>query len=163
MDAHRDRFRDPRGRLTDFAGFDVLVVCPRCGGCAVSRPLPGDAPALVRPRRLTCPGCGRTASWGAGGDGPHRGGVVVGGDVDPHFRLPLWLRDSCCGGHVLWAWNAEHLDVLEDYVAARRRERGTVAAGGRTSMLEKLPTWMKTAKNRDELGRTLRRLRATLP
>lgn len=87
--------------------------------------------------------------------------MLVGADVDPHFRLPLWLTVSCCGGHTLWVWNVEHLDVLEGYIGARLRERGPVEGHGRASMLEKLPTWMKLAKNRDELLKAIDRLRAT--
>jgi hypothetical protein len=83
--------------------------------------------------------------------------------MDPHFWWPLWLRASCCGGRTLWAWNVEHLDVLEGYIGAQLRERGTAERWGQTSMLEKLPTWMKTAKNRDELLKVIGRLRATLP
>ncbi|MGI5171658.1 hypothetical protein ACQEU3_45665 [Spirillospora sp. CA-253888] len=39
---------------------------------------------------------------------------------------PLWLQRSCCG-HVLWAYNVRHLDLLESYAAAKLREGRTVS------------------------------------
>jgi len=83
----------------------------------------------------------------------------VSGPNDPYFGLPLWLSTACCG-HVLWAYNAEHLDRLEDYVSARLRERGPIV--GSMSMLERLPRWIKEAKHRDDLLRTIHRLRTAL-
>ena len=90
------------------------------------------------------------------------GSAVFGGPVDPYFRRPVWLQASCCG-HVLWAYNVRHLDLLEAYVAAKLRERGDVAAGAPASLVERLPRWLKAAKNRAEVLRTIRRLRSTLP
>jgi hypothetical protein len=160
----RERFRDPRGRVEQFARFDVLVVCPRCGGCGVSRSSPQDNPWLMWwPRRVSCLGCGYADDWPRLDGRARSRGVADGAEVDPHFWLPLWLRASCCGGNRLWAWNAEHLDVLESYIGARLRERGALERWGSTSMLEKLPAWMKTAKNRDELLKVTARLRTTLP
>jgi hypothetical protein len=85
---------------------------------------------------------------------------VWGGQVDPFFRLPLWLTAECCGGHTLWAFNERHLDLLEAFVAARLRERGT-GPGGLT-LVARLPTWLKRAKHRGEILRVIRRLRASL-
>jgi hypothetical protein len=81
--------------------------------------------------------------------------------VDPMFGLPWWLRVECCGGQMFWACNVEHLTVLEGYVGAQLRERGQTH--GCVSMLEKLPTWMKAAKNRHELLKVIARLKTTLP
>ncbi|MFG1943163.1 hypothetical protein [Nonomuraea sp. NPDC048826] len=106
-------------------------------------------------RRLSCGGCGYLKDETVGS-------VVVGAPVDPFFRRPLWLR-ARCRGHVLWAYDAQHLDLLEAYVAAKLRERGGVAPGAPASLVERLPTWLKSAKNRAEISRTIRRLRLTLP
>jgi hypothetical protein len=88
--------------------------------------------------------------------------AVIGGPVDPYFQRPVWLQGDCCG-HVLWAYNVRHLDLLEAYVAAKLRERGELVPWAPTSLVERLPTWLKTAKNRAEVLRTIRRLRSTLP
>jgi hypothetical protein len=78
---------------------------------------------------------------------------------DDYFGLPLWLQTRCCG-HVLWANNEGHLLFLERYVGAKLRERVPNRNG---SLPSRLPTWIKLARNRDELLRCLARLRASLP
>lgn len=88
--------------------------------------------------------------------------AVVGSPVDPYFQRPVWLQASCCG-HVLWAYNVRHLNLLEAYVAAKLRERGELVPWAPTSLVERLPAWLKAAKNRTEVLRTIRRLRSTLP
>jgi hypothetical protein len=90
------------------------------------------------------------------------GSFAVGGPVDPFFRCPLWLQTDC-RGQVLWAYNERHLDVLETYVGARLRERGHGAGLGQpTSMVERLPPWLTSAKNRHTVQRGIKRLRASL-
>jgi hypothetical protein len=155
-----DRFRDPLVWVERFAD-KVLVRCPACGECAIvldhlgapeyqaSR---GDRGLAAR-RRLRCHACGRSKD-------SFPSERVLGGPVDPYFRLPLWLQADCCG-KLLWAYNAEHLDLLESYVAARLRERR--ATPGSMSMVARLPAWLKSAKHRDEILRAIRRLRLSLP
>lgn len=142
-----DRVQDPLVRVEEFAD-EVLVRCPACDGCAV---VLADQAARYR---LRCLGCGlakdRSPAERMFGAPP----------ADPYFRLPLWLRADCCG-EVLWAYNGEHLDLLESYVAARLRERR--ASPGSMSMLARLPAWLKSAKNRAEILRVIGRLRASLP
>ena len=152
------RFRDRRERKYRYDFVDeVLVRCPRCDGCAVVLAQPGteDAGVLDLRRRLRCAACGYVKDETVGS-------AVVGGPVDPFFRRPLWLQAGCCG-QVLWAYNVRHLDLLESYVAARLRERGDVVAGAPASLVERLPTWLKTAKNRAEVLRTIGRLRSATP
>lgn len=156
------RYQDPGTPLFRLAER-VLVRCPRCAARAIvlahagtpeHRRAPGPGGQWETRRRLLCGACGLArdeflCSW------------EVGRPVDPYFRTPLWLRADCRGGRTLWAYNAEHLDILESYVTARLRERPASPAG--MTMLEHLPAWLKAAGHRDEVVRTLRRLRATLP
>jgi hypothetical protein len=79
---------------------------------------------------------------------------------DPYFGLPLWLVADC-RGHALWAYNTEHLDLLESFVSARVREPGRRLPAARSSLIEKLPSWMKQAKHRDDILRAIARLRST--
>lgn len=145
------RFRDGGSYLYQWAKPEVLVVCPRCSGRAVVHgQFPGGA-------RLTCSHCvlaqqSKPASrWG--------------GPVDPWFSLPLWIQTRF-GNQTLWAYNARHLSVLADFVSAEHRERGPtpVCPGGprmsTMSMIEKLPHWMKSRKNRDRLLRSMEALEA---
>lgn len=58
----------------------------------------------------------------------------------------------------MWANNEEHLDYLESYVGAPLRER----PDGPSGLSWYLPAWMKAAKHRNEVLRSLARLRASL-
>lgn len=84
-------------------------------------------------------------------------GAVPGGSEDPFFRRPLWLQTRCVG-HILWAYNEEHVHELSAYVAARLRERG--ASRPTTAMFARLPPWMKRSDNRSEILAGLETLRA---
>ncbi|MGW4892517.1 hypothetical protein ACWEQL_09655 [Kitasatospora sp. NPDC004240] len=152
------RFTDPGVRVHEFAD-EVLVRCPACGGCALVLARLGECEHRwiggreYTRRRLRC-GCGYVRDEFQDCRG-------FGGPVDPYFRLPLRLVADCCGGRRLWAYNLAHLDLLEGYIGATLRERAAVP--GSMSMVERLPAWMKSAKHRDELLRTIRRLRASVP
>lgn len=76
------------------------------------------------------------------------------------FGAELWLQAVCCGGRLLWANNAAHLDYLADYVAGELRE--DLAGMTYKPLSSKLPKWMKEAKHRDEVLSHLARLRKTL-
>lgn len=172
VDGDLNRFAEPE---VDPAWLDpVLVVCPRCAARATVR---GDRSRA----RLVCEACGLARTW----DGDHLH-VLVGGApmvldrgehawVDPdtgrgvrtfvepqgadaRFGAPLWLRSECCGGQLVWANNTAHLDYLEAYVMARLRED----TPGPAPLSAKLPAWMKSAKNREEVSKHLSRLRRRL-
>ncbi|MBB3734015.1 hypothetical protein [Nonomuraea dietziae] len=66
-------------------------------------------------------------------------------DAACYAGLELWLQTPC-RNHVLWAYDAEHLDFLERYVRAFIREREPNRNG---SLASRLPAWLKDAKNRD--------------
>lgn len=174
-----ERFRDS----TTWPGrWPALVRCPRCDGCARVTPVGDERRSVVR---LTCPSCALVREGRSGG--PARGELRLGplddgrpwrDDATREIHTwpataetvhPLWLRASCCGGEVLWAANAEHLEYLADYVGADLRERpeGVPLPSGRTwvgkGLSAKLPDWMKAAKHRDEVLATIAKLRATLP
>ncbi|MGW6707350.1 hypothetical protein ACWGDE_20990 [Streptomyces sp. NPDC054956] len=163
--AEPSRHRDPGMALDRFAER-VLVACPRCGGRALVTPRPG-LPALAyytellfRPRRLICSHCGALAEWEPEAEGNGLRGVTLGGTEDPFFRRPLWLQTRCAG-HVLWAYNEEHVDELAAYVGARLRERG--AWSPTRAMFPRLPAWMKVSGNRSEVLAGLDTLRALAP
>jgi hypothetical protein len=139
----QERFRDGGSALSSWTEPEVLVVCPRCSERAVVRR--GDG----TDRRLTCSHCAlardcpaTTSTWGE--------------PVDPWFGEPLWLRADF-REHTVWAFNPGHLKVLRDFVAADLRER-TPTEGAVLSMLEKLPDWMTSAKNRADVLAVLDRL-----
>lgn len=158
----RERFLDEGTRIYDFYD-EFLVVCPKCGGRAKVvideaefAKLPQKKTLKFRnnffaPRRLICTNCLHRDFWKGSQ-------ILTGAGVDWYFRLPLWLETACCGER-LWAYNEKYLDLLENYVAAKLRER---TKAGRSSFLSKLPKWIKTAKNRDEILKAIGKLRAKL-
>jgi hypothetical protein len=166
-----DRFQDPAWRLWRFAQ-EILVSCVRCGGRAVVVVHPDHRERhryaiglLMAPHRLSCPGCGHSKDWlprlARASDRHVSGGRAVphlSGPDDPFFGFPLWLQRSCCGGRVFWAYNLAHLELVEGYVRARHRERGSWTGSG--SLVERLPTWIKAASNRDEILAAIQQLRA---
>ncbi|MFF6772022.1 hypothetical protein ACFY8W_00460 [Streptomyces sp. NPDC012637] len=83
-------------------------------------------------------------------------GAVLGGSEEPFFQRPLWLQ-ARCAGHILWAYNEEHVDELSAYVGARLRERGGWQST--MSMIPRLPAWMKRSDNRAEVLAGLETLR----
>lgn len=73
---------------------------------------------------------------------------------DPFLNLPLWL--SCnIKKHTFWAYNYEHLEYLKRYIQAKLRTRHN---GAYSSMLERLPNWIKSEKNRGELIKQIEKL-----
>lgn len=155
-----ERFHDPGDRLEAFLD-EVLVCCPRCAGPARVTPTPvvdGRARAAwLADRRLVCAGCALTRAWPAPGA---RRECLTGAAVDPWFRLPLWLRTDVVG-HVLWAYNLRHLTMLEGYIGATQRTKDRTP-GMIHTMLNRLPTWMKEARHRDELLVAIGRLRGSV-
>ncbi|BCJ48340.1 hypothetical protein GCM10010168_77340 [Actinoplanes ianthinogenes] len=146
------RFLDPSTRLYALAADDIEVVCPRCAARALVVPQRVDGTSVLSwPRRLICTSCASTASWSPRGQASHWGAPV-----DPFFQLPLWLQADCCG-RTLWAFNEAHLTLLHDYVAAHLRERARADPG--LTLVARLPRWVKAAKHRDEVLRTITRLR----
>jgi hypothetical protein len=106
--------------------------------------------------QVECPRCHRlarsTQHW-----------ISVGAPEDPYFGLPLLIQAPCCD-EVLWAYNFRHLEVLGALVGAsvRERERGALARGevvSNSTLLARLPRWMKAAKNRDAVVRCIDKLR----
>lgn len=155
------RFQDPRKPLWSFAR-EILVRCPRCDGRASVHPesLPEDGlPPYWAPRRLACPSCSFVDRWTMPWSDDHRYRIPphFSGPDDPYFGISLWLATDC-RGHILWAYNVEHLDLLEAYVSAGLRQRGSFPGG--MTLVERLPAWIKDSKHRGAVVAGIKRLRA---
>jgi hypothetical protein len=153
-----ERHRDGRS-IYDFLG-EALVVCPRCAHVALSRATDPASTDLFAPRRLTCDHCGQTRSSEGGSIRHQRRRAPA---LDAYFGLPVWLQARCCG-ELLWAYNTEHLAFLEAFVRARLRERRRSAKYGwsNQALISRLPAWLKSRRNRDEVLACIDRLRKTL-
>jgi len=136
---------------------EVLLGCPRCHGCGISKTFDDNPAHLFAPRRFTCHGCGYSREWT--GDRIERlGGEAA---LDDYFHYPLWLQTTCRHG-VLWAYNRAHLEALAAWLETplRARRRDPVTGWSNGSFLSRLPAWMKSARNRREVAAALDRLRA---
>lgn len=77
------------------------------------------------------------------------------GIIDPAFGLQLWFQGSV-KGNIIWAYNLRHLTEIKNYVQATLRERTTDRF--KMTMVEKLPDFIKLAKNRDEVLKIIERM-----
>lgn len=80
---------------------------------------------------------------------------------EPFFGFQLWFF-TCYDGKPLWALNREHLAYLIDYLSAGLRED---PAGAHTTMrtqADRLPAYMKTAKNRKGVVKCLKKMQKSL-
>ena len=73
---------------------------------------------------------------------------------DPFLNLPLWLS-SKVKENTFWAYNYDHLKYLKGYIKAKLRVRHN---GAYSSMVERLPSWIKSEKNRDQLIKQIEKL-----
>lgn len=157
------RFRDPLTEVYEFTS-SILVRCPRCEVIAHVRRRPAPTPQAGRPSypelRLVCRGCGLSRISAGPSPSPWRN--TAGLATDPYFRLPLWLQTETGHGRA-WAYNLQHLELLRQFVAASLRERDPWYEHGRKmTYVARLPAWIKSAKNRDEVLRAVDRIRASV-
>lgn len=75
---------------------------------------------------------------------------------EPYFGYELWFLASF-DGKAIWALNQEHLAYLIDYLAADLREKPLGNSLTKTQA-DHLPTFMKTAKNRERIVKLLKDL-----
>lgn len=154
MISKNERFLDEGTKIDEFSD-EFLVICPKCESLAkVILAEPNSVTIknkLFAPRKFFCTKCVYRKTWSA-----HK--VLAGSNVDWYFHFPLWLEISCCG-EMLWAYNERHLEFLENYVSAKLRERTNK---GRNSFLSKLPKWITSSKNRDEILKAIGKLKEKL-
>ena len=141
----------------DLSAFDhdILVVCPRCGGCS-------HLLAVTGGRRFICSSCACNYSWDLKRDGSLA--MPTGGPHLPGFELDLWLLTSCCGEN-LWAYNQRHIEFLESFISALLRPHVKHPQYGwsNQSLQSRLPQWMQAKHNRNEVVHGLQKLKSLLP
>lgn len=76
---------------------------------------------------------------------------------DPYFHYPLYFQASY-RGNIIWALNREHLQYLIDYLSADLRTAPLDTCCTLKSQSDRLPAFMKTAKNRDGIVKLLTKL-----
>lgn len=169
IEQENKRFRDKNKYIHEFAG-EFLIVCPQCAKRAevvLAENIDfNPSNHLFIQRKLICSNCGYSKRKN------HKGVasilfstqkdvssyVVIGGNFDWYFQQSLWLQGECCG-ETLWAYNEKHLKFIENYVSAKLRER---FPNKNSSLASRLPQWIKSAKNRDEILKTIAKLKEKL-
>lgn len=156
---HSERFADPGDTIYSLMADEVLIECPRCGKCATHKPVTRDADTRnwFAPRRLVCPHCGLTRDWQekqiyrSWRESPAR---------DDNFNEALWIRGSF-GANEIWAYNWRHLKLIEKYVAAIHRQhiRDGKTGWANKSFVNRLPKWIGSRKNRDDILATIDRIK----
>lgn len=158
-------FRLDNGRLTckncmhsekaaDLIRYKSIVkrYCDNCGK-EFEAIFPGQKEPATR-ITVPCPNCGTIQDYKPKIEEYRAGYSTHEKIVDPIFNLPLWFQ-AVVRGDVFWAFNRDHLQEIKNYVSAKLRERQTWK---HTTMVEKLPQFIKAAKNRDTIIKVIERL-----
>ncbi len=151
-------------RIYDFIK-EILIECPKCSQCArVKNDSEDLSPGETQ---LTCLNCSYNKVLQNNSKSilsedievSQTGMMIIGEAIDSYFHQPLWLRADC-GGNELWAYNREHLEWLNDFVSAKLRERSQGEQGwNNRSLVSRLPKWLKSKKNRDQILKCIEKLR----
>lgn len=141
-------------KVTDLIRYKVSVRrnCDNCGKL-ISKVIP-HSKEKVDAFAIPCPSCGETRICKPRNEEYYQSYNDAAQGVDPIFHLPLWLQESI-RGDVFWAYNKVHLHDIKRYVGAKLRERQTTT---HTTMVERLPNFIKEAKNREAILRLIEKL-----
>jgi len=160
------RFRPDPGALASFTDR-VLVRCPRCGTPGVVTTGERSPCFVCHHCRYTLPQDARTPRKpmfkmrGRSTVSEIRTKPVSYPVTAPTYHgCELYLQTRTRHG-VLWAYNEEHLAQLKALVSAKVREDTPHMTGG-SSWANRLPNWITSAKNRDEITRALTRIEKLL-
>lgn len=74
---------------------------------------------------------------------------------DPYFQFEVWYHIPTTYGS-LWAYNLEHFQVIENFIADKLRSRNGLDPKNK-SIASRLPTWASNAKNREYLLKTIKK------
>ena len=154
------RFLDSGITLNQFSD-NILVVCTVCRNCAVVRQICQGVPSGSDPPVcLICAGCGQKQEWINKLSFSSEDSIPR----DPFFHATLWLQTPCCG-RTLWAFNGYHLKYLQQFVSATLRQRRCDPESGwkNSSLISRLPGWIKSAKNRASVLKGIAKLETMLP
>lgn len=142
------RFHDQNKRLSDFQ-TEVLVVCPTCGKKAITK-----VDYELKKAILFCESCGFNKQisteftvFGINGNWNKA--------AHSYFGAKLWLQHPF-KNDVFIAFNANHLNYLEQYIAADLREHKDRTG---FTLLERLPKFYHDAKNRKALLAIIQKLK----
>ncbi|MBD3271156.1 MAG: hypothetical protein GF384_01295 [Elusimicrobia bacterium] len=137
-------FFDSLVNLVDFIDL-IDVRCPQCAYHAVVKHT-GTTGA-----RFICKNCGLTKAY--------KGKTAtLGKACDPYFGYKLYYALPF-KGNIVWFYNSRHLTYVKKYIQAQLRKRRKDAYGNRnTSLISRLPGFLKSRKNREKLEKVIAKI-----
>ena len=141
-------------KATDLIRYKSIVKrnCDNCGkGFDIAIP---NQKEKVSELAVPCPHCGITRTYRPKHEEYKISYPTKGQAVDPIFNLPLWFQAGV-RGDLFWAYNRAHLLEIKNYVSSKLRERQTTT---HTTMVERLPNFIKDAKNRLAIVKAIEKL-----
>lgn len=144
-----DRFTDKKYRLSDFQD-EVWVVCPSCSKQAIATLNKAEKKA-----RLLCTQCGNNKTYSTLVAYEKGKTLEIKQAAHLFFDARLWFSIPF-KGEIFWAYNTNHLNYLEQYIAAKIREHSNRS---HFTLLEKLPKFYHEAKNREALLKVIAKLK----
>lgn len=136
----KEHFKDSGERLSDFEYYRIIE-CPSC-----------QKPVDFFNLQITCIQCGYNKQFEK--EDSRFPYFILNGSVP----IIDYLQIPCCGEE-LWAYNLEHLIFIEDYVTANIRSR---KPNINKSLISRLPQWIKSAKNREQIVKAIQSLKQKL-
>lgn len=136
----KEKFISDNRVLSDFYK-NVMIHCPVCNKLAIIK-------EINKLHVLTCIHC----SYQQKGE-----------NLIYQFFPRLWLKINCYGNE-LWALNREHLYYIKKYVSAKIRERriDNPRDYKNKRLDSRLPNWIKSAKNRQQILKCIDKLEKKL-
>ncbi len=138
-------------------GFEVTAQCTSTG--KYFRTTVSGSKIHGQKIKVRCPYCNELVT---GEVTDNRKEHIIFSDVrngeDPYFHYPLYFQTGY-KGKLIWAINREHLQYLIDYLSAEIRIPQSENCNTMLSQSDKLPAFMKSAKNREGIVKLLTKLR----
>lgn len=153
---------------SDFT-YKIDVVCPGCGKRALVSGLRPDEHITQNEARIrfSCTHCGYsiryadtakvTAFVNSKGIPVQTRVLYMNQPQDPYFCIDLWYRIETTWG-LLWAYNLEHLEVIESYLSDKLRSRNGIPMQN-NSIASRLPQWAKDGNHREVLMKLIQRVK----
>ncbi len=129
------------------------VVCSKCD--SIFNLDTSKLITTVKKVNCKCPECNHQNQVTPEFDVYKSGGMYNIQSKDQYCGLDFWYSTRF-KNDFFWAYNIEHLTEIENYVSAELRKRHE---GNYQSMIEKLPNWISSSKNREAILNTIAKLK----
>ncbi len=138
---------------------EVICVCPKCGGPAritadSKYALPWD-PYDVK---FICLKCAHRATWPSKRWQSDFVNFNPSNGYEPYFGCQLYFQEKV-GQEILMVFSRTHAEELAEYIEAEDRPS---PGNSKWAMVNRLPKWVKLAKNRTSVLRALSRIQAKM-